>query len=234
MSQDPVHGQRRQMLGYVAASICAGAAASGLTPHRRLSDILGPLRLSELIPARFGRWQMDPSQQGGIVNPQLQEVIDRIYSDTLSRTYVRDDGRRIMLSLAYGSDQRDGMQVHYPEVCYPAQGFQIWGQRFDDIYLHQLTIPVKRLITSLGGNRTEPVTYWIMVGNTAIRTGVQKKLAEMRYGLRGIVPDGLIFRVSSVGESEFLEFSLQDGFIRQMYDAVSYPHKERFFGIPRG
>lgn len=233
MNQNPLHGQRRRMLGYVAASILAGSAAWALTPRRRLSDLQGSLHLSDLIPTQFGAWRVDPLQQAGIVNPQLQEVINRIYSDTLSRTYVRTDGRRIMLSVAYGSDQRDGMQVHYPEVCYPAQGFQIRAQRRDNLRVHGLTIPVKRLLTNLGSGRIEPVTYWIVVGETAIRSNTEMKFVEMVYGLKGIVPDGLIFRVSSIGENESEEFAMQDDFVSQVYGAVSYTHKERIFGASR-
>ena len=27
--------------------------------------------------------------------------------------------------MAYGDDQRGGLQAHRPEVCYPAQGFKL-------------------------------------------------------------------------------------------------------------
>lgn len=230
MNPDPLHGQRRQMLGYVASSILAGSAAWGLTPRRRLSDIKGPLHLNDLIPTQFGDWRVDPLQQAGIVNPQLQEVINRIYSDTLSRTYVRTDGRRIMLSVAYGSDQRDGMQVHYPEVCYPAQGFQIQAQRRENLSVHGLTIPVKRLLTNLGSGRIEPVTYWIVVGETAVGSGLEKKIVEMRYGLQGVIPDGLIFRVSSIGALEE-EYILHNDFVNCIYSGVSKLFRRRLFGV---
>ena len=41
------------------------------------------------------------------------------------------------------------------------------------------------------------MTYWTMIGSkTAL--GVEKKIAEMRYGMKGIIVDGLLFRVSSI------------------------------------
>ena len=30
--------------------------------------------------------------------------------------------------MAYGDDQRGGLQAHRPEVCYPAQGFKVTSQ----------------------------------------------------------------------------------------------------------
>jgi EpsI family protein len=42
--------------------------------------------------------------------------------------YVNASGYRIMLSLAYGSDQRGALQAHKPEVRYPAQGFTLHGR----------------------------------------------------------------------------------------------------------
>jgi len=65
-------------------------------------------------------WREDPQRIVQVVDPQTRELLDKLYSETLSRTYVNANGYRIMLSLAYGSDQRDSLQVHKPEVCYPA------------------------------------------------------------------------------------------------------------------
>ena len=39
--------------------------------------------------------------------------------------------------------------------------------------------------------------------------GLQRKLAQMHYGLRGLVPDGLVFRVSTIGDRFDEEFGLQ-------------------------
>ena len=59
-------------------------------------------------------------------------------------------GRQIMLSIAYGEDQRDGMKLHYPEVCYPAQGFQ---SRSFQIRADQLSTTARPRQASINGTR---------------------------------------------------------------------------------
>lgn len=59
------------------------------------------------------------------ITPELANNLDKLYSQTLTRTYINNDGYRIMLSVAYGENQlsSDVTQVHRPEFCYVAQGF---------------------------------------------------------------------------------------------------------------
>ena len=54
-----------------------------------------------------------------------EAIINKIYNQTLTRTYINPRGDRIMLSIAYGRDQSDALQMHKPELCYPAQGFRL-------------------------------------------------------------------------------------------------------------
>ncbi|MEZ5643424.1 MAG: EpsI family protein [Burkholderiaceae bacterium] len=55
-------------------------------------------------------------------------------------------------------------------------------------------IPVRRLMSQLG-SRHEPITYWIVVGGEVVTTGIGQKLAQMRYGVRGVIADGMLVRV---------------------------------------
>ena len=109
-----------------------------------------------------------------MVDPQQQELIDKIYTQTLSRTYVNPSGYRIMLAIAYGDDQRDAMQLHYPEVCYPAQGFSLKGKEKGTVATENGIIPVTRILTNLG-QRNEPVTYWTTVGDQVFRGGIREE-----------------------------------------------------------
>ena len=83
------------------------------------------IQLEPTVPQSFGDWTELPDQPAQVVNPQTKELLDTLYSQILTRTYVNKDGYRIMLSMAYGDDQRGGLQAHRPEVCYPAQGFKV-------------------------------------------------------------------------------------------------------------
>lgn len=215
----------------IALLACVTAfGAQAITPRIALSDQLPPLDLATLLPERAGDWRMDRNVPGSVVNPQQEATLQAIYTETLSRTYVNSRGDRIMLSVAYGSDQRDGMQVHRPEVCYPAQGFLLRSTRLDSLMLPGGAIPVKRVETTHGNNRPEPVTYWMTVGEEVVITGMQKKLAEFRYSFRGIYPDGLLFRVSMISRDSTAAFEAQDDFLRTMIMAIDPAHRSRFAG----
>lgn len=209
----------------------SAGAAKFITPTEFLAESLPPLVLESAIPVQFAGWVEERNLVAAVVNPQAQAMISQIYAQTLSRTYLNKQGERIMLSIAYGKDQGDAVQVHYPEVCYPAQGFQLKSNRIGTLSTAQGSIPIKRLETVLGAQRYEPVTYWTTVGSEAITGGIGKKLAEMRYGLRGQIPDGLLFRVSSIDADSPAAFALQETFIQDLMTNLSPNLLARIAGL---
>lgn len=215
---------------FLILSVATSALAAFMTPDQFLVEANGRLHLENQIPKSFGEWRQDETVLGAVVNPQQQAVIDAIYSETLSRTYVNRTGQRIMLSVAYGDDQRDGLQVHKPEVCYPAQGFQLNAVHKDHFLFEGVSLPVKRVETVLGAQRYEPVTYWIMVGEVPVLGGTDKKVAEMKYGFRGLVPDGLLFRVSMINRDSASAYAIEDQFLRDMIPHLDSSVLGRYFG----
>lgn len=209
----------------------AAAVATVMTPTRKIVDVLPKLDLEASIPKEFGDWKMDTRATGGVVNPQATELLNKLYSQILSRTYYNSKGYRIMLSIAYGEDQRDGNQLHYPEVCYPAQGFQVTSNRKGVLDTTLGQIPVKRLESNLSQNRFEPITYWTTVGSEALTGGAAKKIAEMRYGLKGEVPDGLLFRVSSIDRDSAAAFALQTEFVNALVTHIAPDIRPRVAGL---
>jgi EpsI family protein len=209
----------------------AAAVATVMTPAVRLVDSLPRLELSDAIPKRFGEWIMDERVLGGVVNPQQAETLERIYSQIVTRTYVNNSGYRIMLSIAYGEDQRDSNQIHYPEVCYPAQGFQIIKNRKATIETEFGPLPVRRLESQQAQQRFEPITYWTTVGSKVFVGGTEKKIAEMQYGLKGIIPDGLLFRVSSIDRDSSHAFDIQADFLKQIVAALDPSVRPRISGL---
>ncbi|MDP2867935.1 MAG: EpsI family protein [Methyloversatilis sp.] len=225
---------KKSLISALAAAVLmtsAAAIATVMTPTRRIVDTLPKLDIEASIPQRFGDWQIDARSGGGVVNPQQTELLDKLYSQIVTRTYVNSEGYRIMLSIAYGEDQRDGNQLHYPEVCYPAQGFQVTSNKKAIINTSLGELPIKRLESHLSQQRYEPITYWTTVGSTAVVGGKDKKIAEMRYGLRGEIPDGLLFRVSSIDRETDKAFVLQEAFIKQLLSSLSVDARKRLAGI---
>ena len=140
------------------------------------------------MPRSFGTWRELPAQKVQVINPQTKALLDKLYSQTLSRTYVNSEGYRIMLSMAYGDDQRGALQAHKPEVCYPAQGFTLHSNSPSQLITPYGAIATRQLSTSLGPRR-EPITYWFTVGNTAIRSKFQRRMLELKMGLTGQIRD---------------------------------------------
>lgn len=222
--------RRRAVLasGLMLAALAAAAVAR---PHRRLTDERGSLDLEASFPARFADWQVDTRIPVQLVSPDLQQFIARVYSATLSRVYVDSRGERIMLSVAYGGDQSDATRAHRPEVCYPAQGFEIVGNEVASIETAAGALRVRRLVARAGG-RVEPITYWVVVGTRGALSGTEQKLAQLSYGLRGVIPDGLLVRVSSLSIDAPAAYRLQSRFINQLSHALSPALQERVMGEP--
>jgi len=210
----------------VALTICGITAK----PTLKVSASDSFFALEAIVPKKFGDWREERQPVTQVVNPQTKELLDRIYKETLSRTYMNSDGYRIMLSLAYGDDQRGGLQAHKPEVCYPAQGFTVLTNSEVDIATPFGYIAARRLSTSFG-KRKEPVTYWFTVGGTTVRGKLQQRLAEIQMGLTGQVPDGLLFRVSSLDDSSHNAFEVQDAFISDLMKVLAPRDREKLGGL---
>jgi EpsI family protein len=211
------------------AMLVAAGLSFALVPRQKIADKGPKVNLEMLIPKQFGGWELDESVANAAIRPYLKGILDKVYSQTLSRTYVNAQGQRIMLSIAYGGDQSRSMQVHQPESCYPAQGFQIEKQEFDNLNTGFGTIPIRRLVASQGP-RVEPLTYWIKTGDMVTGNTSSRQLARLKYGLTGQVPDGLLFRVSSISRADREAFVMQELFIKALLNAVSPQQREFLVG----
>ena len=204
--------------------------ALALKPTVKVADSGPKIDLEVLIPKQFGEWKIDETIVPLIADPELQAKLDKIYNQTLSRTYINQRGERIMLSIAYGGDQSDSMQVHKPEYCYPAQGFQIVKSETNAFQTGRSAIPVRRLVATQG-QRIEPITYWITVGDTVAVSGWRWKLNQLKYGLTGKIPDGLLFRVSSITADIDRGYVAQGEFVNAMLASVDADTRKRLVGV---
>lgn len=211
------------------AMLLAAGLAVALTPKTKVADQGPRIDLETMIPKQFGEWRVDESVVPLQVSPDVQAKLDKIYNQTLSRTYINGQGQRIMLSIAYGSDQSDSMAVHKPEVCYPAQGFEITQKRKATLAIAGTSLPVVRLVAQ-HNSRIEPITYWITVGGETVTGGLDRKLAQMRYGLTGNIPDGLLFRISNIDPDPTRAYELHANFASDMFQVLNTAHRTTLFG----
>jgi EpsI family protein len=215
----------------IAALMCAASVGAIVAePDTRLADERPPIALASMVPAQFGDWRELPASSTQVVNPQAQELLDKLYSEVLTRVYVNARGYRIMLSIAYGSDQSRALQAHKPEVCYPAQGFVVQSNDAGQLPTPFGAIPVRRLYAIMGP-RHEPVTYWFTVGDRVVRSQTEKRIADLRLGLTGRIPDGLLFRVSSIDTQRQRAYEMQQDFVNQLLQTVSADARKRLSGL---
>lgn len=201
-----------------------------LRPTLRLAEIKPRIDLEKQIPRSFGDWQEDASVVPVLPNPEVQAKLDALYSSTLARTYVNSKGQRVMLSIAYGSDQSsEATAVHRPEFCYSAQGFKVIDAGERNASIREKTIEVKQLVAALN-QRREPITYWITLDESTTLPGLQRKLKQLSYGLNGQIPDGLLFRVSSIDKNDQQAFALHDAFIGSLFNVIDPLIRSRYFG----
>lgn len=206
-----------------------GAAAS---PHRRLVDELPQLDLDSGVPRQFASWQLDQLIAPVLPTADVRETLEKLYGKTLSRTYVNGHGYRIMLLIAYGADQADRTTLaHLPEACYSTQGFAISEPMPSSVALAGGEFGFVRLRTRRG-LRVEPVSYWTTVGEHACNTDFERRLMRARYALRGVIPDGMLVRVSSLDADDLAAFAMQERFILDLHDALAPSTLRRIYGQP--
>lgn len=221
--------QRIKAFVALVLMVAALAAAHIWRPTAHLADTRAKVELETMFPKAFGDWRVDERMPVQLIAPDTQAFLNKIYNQTLSRTYVNRQGDRIMLSVAYGGDQSDGTRAHRPEVCYPAQGFQIDSNQSSVMAVAGHNMRVRQLVSRLGA-RIEPITYWVTVGERISLSGTEQKLAQLSYTTRGVVPDGMLVRVSSIDVNAVSAYRLHQAFVAEMAIAVRAEHRSQVFG----
>jgi EpsI family protein len=214
----------------VACMAFTALAGQWMRPTYRISEHKPPIALATQVPEAFGEWKIDRSITPVVPDPGLQAALDVLYSQTLARTYVNPQGERVMLSIAYGSDQsNEATAVHRPEFCYSAQGFRVDRAVPHTLSIAGTQVPAQRLVARLG-QRTEPITYWVTLDEVATLPGLGRKLQQILYGLRGKIPDGMLVRVSTISPQPAQSFAIQQRFLEQMHGALPVDVRVRYFG----
>jgi EpsI family protein len=122
------------------------------------------------------------------------------------------------------------MNTHRPEVCYPAQGFRIESAAQSGVLRAAgREIPVTRLVARADA-RVEPITYWLLVGDRITQFGYPMRAVAIGYGLSGIVPDGVLFRVSSIDRNAPQAYEQHARFVEQLLRALPTTQQARLLG----
>jgi EpsI family protein len=211
------------------AMVGAAVAAPAMKP---VPSTAARIDLERLIPSEFSGWRIDPDIIPIAPTPDVQAKLDRIYNQTVSRTYVNAAGERMMLTVAYGGDQSDALKAHRQEVCYTAQGFDIYGMRHGELTAAGRSIPVTQM-QAVRGDRSEPVTYWFTMGDRVVLGRVERLKQQLASGLRGTIPDGMLVRVSSIDGDPPRAFVAQQSFVAAILAAMPPQDATRLVGAPQ-
>lgn len=178
--------------------ITAAIASVIATPKSR--TLTNPPILENVVPRQLGAWEDMPSPYAQVsVNTWAKSITDIFYDQVLMRTYQDKSGNQIMLALAYAAVQHQDVKVHQPEVCYPAQGYEILAMQNHvfNIPGYQYPINGKQIIFK-NNDRIEAVSYWIRLGNSFPTSGLEMRFQMLEDGLAGYLDDGLLVRVSTL------------------------------------
>jgi EpsI family protein len=223
-----MNSTRRSVL--MAGSMAAVAAATAAARHV-LADAekATPPQLLRIVPREFAGWR-ELATPATVVNAQTQEMLQSIYNEILARVYAAADGYQVMLSIAYGGDQRGVLRAHNPEVCYPAQGFKLLDSADTVLATEHGPIAARTLRTVLG-SRNEPVMYWFAYAGRTSASAWERRLQSLRLTLTGQVPDGLLFRVSSIDADAPRAWARQGDFVRALLGACTPLARARLAGL---
>jgi EpsI family protein len=189
---------RRRDLVLSLGCVAAAGAAAALHPHRR-RVLLQDAKLTEVVPKAFGTWSSQEADD--LVAPDPESLSAKLYSQTLSRAYNDGaSGAQVMVLLAYGGTQSDDLQLHRPETCYPAFGYEISHEATLSVPLGgAVTIPGRRLSAAAAGRR-EAIVYWARMGEFFPDSARAQRVARLRMAIDGYVGDGILARFSVLAQ----------------------------------
>ncbi|WP_310498839.1 exosortase-associated protein EpsI, V-type [Sandarakinorhabdus sp.] len=220
---------RRDVLMGGSMLVAAGGAAA-LTPRGRLVLLPEGVELEKMVPTTIAEWVQMPTE--AIVLPKTPgSLADRLYSQTLSRLYVSETRLPMMLVIAYGAVQNDLLQLHRPEVCYAAVGFNISASKSAQVALGNARLPVREL-TARNDSRVEAITYWTRIGDDLPTDGSAQRWVKLRQQMQGYLADGVLVRVSTVAEPSPDVFRELDNFAAAMVKAIKPADRAALIGRP--
>jgi EpsI family protein len=211
---DPL-SRRKMMIGLALAGT---VALSELYVPKRSMPQLTEKKFTDLFPNEIGPWSYLTAS--GFILPPEDQLSRTLYEQLLTRSYGKGDADPVMLVLAYSSIQEGRLQVHRPEVCYPAAGFAILGNEATEVRIDDgLTIPARFLVADRGARR-EYILYWTRVGPELPRRWFDQRLMMAEANLKGYIPDGMLARVSVIGNDPVAARRELEAFVRTLVSSV--------------
>jgi EpsI family protein len=211
----PQIDRRKLLLGLLFCS--AAGAAAWRQPNKHL-DYLGQSKLDDIVPKTIGPWKFESAS--GLVVPPNDQLSLAIYSNLLTRVYSDGQNPPVMLLLAQSGSQTGVLQIHRPETCYTAGGYHISAVTPQPIPVGSTIVPANKMDATVE-DRVEHVIYWTRVGDKMPVSWKEQKLAVAEQNLRGIIPDAILVRVSTVrNDADGARATLEE-FVRALIASIA-------------
>jgi EpsI family protein len=221
---------RRDLLVGGAALAAAGVAVARM-PHAPML-LIGKDQLDKIVPLHIGDWSYETAS--GLVLPPPDQLARLLYDQQLTRTYSSPTQLPVMLLMAYGSSQGGMLQIHRPEICYPASGFQLTETRVTSVPLDPRRSVASRSFVAHSDTRNEQVLYWTRIGDDLPTSWTAQRIAVVRSNLAGRIPDGLLVRVSVVADDIERSQQTLKLFVRQMLAEMPLATQRMLIGPAAG
>ncbi len=179
------------------------------------------------MPQRVGPWSFVTAS--GVVLPPPDALSDRLYDNLASRVYQAADLPVVMVVFAYNNVQDGVLQLHRPEVCYPAGGFTLTPTKPVLVKAVSRDIPAN-FFTAKGYDRTEQVLYWTRVGQEFPLSWRAQRLDVAAANLQGEIPDGMLARVSIISNDADQALPILQKFVRDFEVAAAPQLKKLLIG----
>ena len=215
---------RRELLIGTLLVAAAGTTYARL-PNRTL-NYLGNHKLEKIVPNTIGRWKFVSSS--GLIVPTEDQFALTLYSQELTRVYWDGVGAPIMLLIASGKDQTGFLQVHRPEFCYSAAGFELGPNLPQTLPIGDgREIAVNKVRATRGG-QSEWLLYWTRVGTQIPASWARQRLAIAIDNLNQIIPDAMLVRASTIMQDGDEAERVLSEFVQAMIASIAPPLRRAF------
>lgn len=210
----PEIDRRKLLLGLL---FCSAAGLAAWRQPKTHLDYLGPQKLDNLVPKTIGPWKFVAAS--GLVIPPEDQLSRTLYSQLLTRVYSDGGNPPVMLLIAQSGSQTGILQVHRPETCYTAGGYTISSLTPHAIQVESSILRANSMEASTEG-LTEHVLYWTRVGDRIPASWRDQKIAVAEQNLRGVIPDAILVRISTVSNDPVGAQATLDAFARTLIGSI--------------
>lgn len=213
---------------FVGGAMLAGAGAAAARIPQPNKPPIANDAFKAMVPDTVGQWHFQ--QTSGLVLPPEDALSARLYDNLVTRVYIDPAGQVIMLLIAYKNFQDGVLQIHRPEICYPAGGYKLSPTVATAIpFTAGRSLPANAFSAS-SNSHDEQVLYWTRIGDAFPVRWTEQRLAVLRANLARINPDGMLARVSMPNDDMTASRPLMIKFIEDLRTAAPPALRRILFG----